>query len=344
MSRRARNIVATGVALALAGLLLAGCGNSKSPNMLDPKGTEARDIASVWWLMFGLAAFVYIVVGGLIIYAVRKGRRRSRAERDANDSVEPDTPRFDDHMVLWGGIVVPLVILFVLAVVTVTTTNALRRPASDALRIDVVGKRWWWAVSYPTTHFVTANDIHLPAGRPIELHLTTADVIHSFWVPQLAGKVDMIPNQDNLLRFVAKTPGTYRGECAEFCGLQHAHMDFVVVVQSQGDYDRWVAEHAQPPVEPASELADEGQVAFDSEACAGCHTIDGTPAQGKVGPNLTDLGERPYLGAGALENTPENLKQWITNAQRSKPGALMPPIQLSSAKASAIVAYLESLQ
>jgi cytochrome c oxidase subunit 2 len=338
-----RRIVATGIALALAGALLAGCGNSKSPDMLSPKGSEAHDIANVWWLMFGLAAAVYLVVGGLIIHSVRKGRLRSRAEGES-DSVEPDTPRFDDRMVLWGGIVVPIIILFVIAVVTVTTTNALRRPASGALRVDVVGERWWWAVTYPSTKFVTANDIHLPAGRPVELHLTTADVIHSFWVPQLAGKLDMIPNQDNVLRFVAKTPGTYRGECAEFCGLQHAHMDFVVVVQSQGDFDRWMTAHESPPLEPASELADEGQTAFNSEPCAGCHTIDGTPAQGKVGPNLTDIGERPYLGAGALENTPDNLKEWITNAQTAKPGALMPPIRLSSAKARAIVAYLESLR
>jgi cytochrome c oxidase subunit 2 len=246
-------------------------------------------------------------------------------------------------MVLWGGVVVPLVILFVLAVVTVRTTNALRRPASDALKIDVVGKRWWWAVTYPSTHFETANYLHLPAGRPIEIHLTSDNVIHSFWVPQLAGKVDTIPGQDNVLRFVAKTPGTYEGECAEFCGIQHAHMDFVVVVQSEGNFDRWMTEHESPPLEPASEQADEGQVAFDSEACAGCHSIAGTPAQGTLGPNLTDIGERPMLGAGALTNTPDNLLKWITNAPAQKPGVLMPRIDLSSAKAHAIVAYLSSL-
>jgi cytochrome c oxidase subunit 2 len=339
VARRAP-IAAAGVALATA--VLAGCGNSRSPNMLDPKGTEAHDIAGVWWLMFGLAAGVYLVVGGLIIHSVRTGRRRARAEGgDGADG--PDSPRFDDHMVLWGGVVVPLVILFVLAVVTVRTTNALRRPAANALSIDVVGKRWWWAVSYPSTHFTTANEIHLPAGRPIEIHLSSDNVIHSFWVPQLAGKVDTIPGQDNVLRFVATKPGTYEGECAEFCGIQHAHMDFYVVVQPEGDFDRWLTEHERPPLEPASELADEGQVAFDSESCAGCHTIDGTPALGTVGPNLTDIGERPTLGAGALTNTPKNMQRWITDAPRQKPGVLMPRIDLSSAKAKAIVAYLESL-
>jgi cytochrome c oxidase subunit II len=313
-----------------------------TPNLLNPKGTEAHDIAGVWWLMFGLAALVYVIVAGFIVHAILKGRRRARAEAD-DGADAPESPTFDDRMITWGGVVVPLLILFVLAVVTVRTTNALRRPASNALRIDVAGERWWWAVTYPSTHFVTADAIHLPAGRPIELHLTSDNVIHSFWVPQLAGKVDTIPGQDNVLRFVATTPGTYEGECAEFCGIQHTHMGFVVVVESEGDFDRWMAEHEKPPLEPASELADEGQVAFNSESCAGCHTIDGTPAQGTLGPNLTDLGARPTLGAGALTNTPENLRKWITDAPSAKPGVLMPRVALSTAKAKAIVAYLESL-
>jgi cytochrome c oxidase subunit II len=325
----------------VATVALAGCGNSTSPNMLDPKGSEAKHIAGVWWLMFGIAAAVYLIVGGLIVHAILRGRRRARAEDATVDG--PDSPRFDDRMITYGGVVVPLIILFVLAVVTVHTTNAVRRPSANALRIDVTGKRWWWAVTYPDTHFTTANEIHLPAGRPIEIHLRTADVIHSFWVPELAGKLDTIPEQTNVLRLSAQKPGTYRGECAEFCGIQHAHMGFVVVVQPEGEFERWLAEHSKPPLEPASELADEGQVAFDTLPCAGCHTIAGTPAQGTVGPALTDLGARPTLGAGAAVNDPAHLERWIRDAPSLKPGVLMPPITMTDAQARAIVAYLESL-
>lgn len=323
-------------------VVFAACGSSRSPSMLDPKGSEAKHIAGVWWLMFGLAAGVYLVVGGLIVHAILRGRRRARSEDATVDG--PDSPRFDDRMIAYGGVVVPLIILFVLAVVTVRTTNALRRPSADALRVDVVGKRWWWEVTYPSTHFTTANAIHLPAGRPIEIRLSSADVIHSFWVPQLAGKVDTIPGQTNVLRFRAQTPGTYEGECAEFCGIQHAHMGFVVVVQPEGDFQRWLAQHEKPPLEPASELADEGQVAFATLPCAGCHTIAGTPAQGTLGPALTDLGARSTLGGGASVNDPAHLERWIRDAPAVKPGVLMPSITMTDAQARAIVAYLESLK
>jgi cytochrome c oxidase subunit 2 len=308
--------------------------------MLDPKGTEARHIAGVWWLMFGIASGVYLIVAGLIVFAIRKGR--AAAAETAPE--EARSPRFDDRMITWGGVVIPVLILLVLAVVTVRTTNALRRPEPNALKIDVVGKRWWWAVTYPSIHFATANEIHIPADRPIEIHLTSDNVIHSFWVPQLAGKVDTIPGQDNVLRFSAQTPGIYEGECAEFCGIQHAHMGFVVIVQSAGDFGRWLAEHTRAPLEPASETADEGEVAFNAQPCAGCHTVAGTQAQGVLGPDLTDFGERPTLGAGAAVNTAANLARWIADAPSMKPGVLMPKITMSSADVRAIVAYLESLK
>jgi len=338
LSRRGAKVVG---AATTAIVVLAGCGTSRSPSTLDPKGSEARDIAGVWWLMFGIAAAVYLVVAGLIVYAIR--RRRAADPPDVTAD-EPALRRFDDRMITWGGVVVPLIILLVLAVVTVRTTNALRKPEPNALRIDVVGKRWWWAVTYPSIHFATANDIHLPAGRPIEIHLTSDNVIHSFWVPQLAGKLDTIPGQDNVLRFRAQAPGTYAGECAEFCGIQHAHMGFTVIVQKAGDFDRWLAQHEKPALEPASELAAEGQVAFNTQPCAGCHTIAGTEAQGILGPDLTDIGERPTLGAGAAVNDPKHLARWIADAPSLKPGVLMPQITMSAADTRAIVAYLQSLE
>jgi cytochrome c oxidase subunit 2 len=247
-------------------------------------------------------------------------------------------------MIVWGGVAVPLIILLVLAVVTVRTTDALRRPERNALRVEVVGKRWWWAVTYPATRFTTANEVHLPAGRPIELDLSSDNVIHSFWVPQLAGKLDTIPGQHNVLRIRASTPGVYEGLCAEFCGIQHAHMSFTVIVQTAGDFDRWLAQHSQPPLEPASELAAQGEVAFNRLPCAGCHTIAGTQANGTLGPDLTDIAARRDLGAGTVTNDPENLARWITNAPSLKPGALMPPITMTGSEVESIVAYLESLK
>jgi cytochrome c oxidase subunit 2 len=174
--------------------------------------------------------------------------------------------------------------------------------------------------------------------------LTSADVVHSFWVPQLAGKVDTIPGQTNTLRFTARAPGAYRGMCAEFCGIQHAHMGFIVRVESAGDFDRWLTQHSRPPLEPASEAAAEGQAVFNAQSCAGCHTIDGSPAPGAIGPNLTDLGERATIGAGTLTNTPSNLAHWIQDAPGVKPGVLMPKLTLSSRDVNAIVTYLESLK
>ena len=337
MSRLRRRAALAGVVV--AGVLLAGCGSGHSPSMLDAKGSESRHIAGLWWLMFAIACGVYAIVAGFITGAVlRKPAVASETDPD------PAGRRFDDRMIVFGGVVAPILVLVVLAVVTVTTTNALRRPESDALHVDVVGKRWWWAVTYPSVHFTTANELRLPAGRPIEIRLTSDNVIHSFWVPQLAGKVDTIPGQTNLLRFVARTPGTYKGECAEFCGVQHTHMGFIVRVQSPGDFDRWLTQHSRPAIEPASEPAAQGEAAFNAQSCAGCHTIAGTPAAGTLGPDLTDIGERETLGAGALTNTPDNLARWITDAPGAKPGVLMPELDLSPRDVQSIVAYLESLK
>jgi cytochrome c oxidase subunit 2 len=174
--------------------------------------------------------------------------------------------------------------------------------------------------------------------------LDSDNVVHSFWVPELAGKVDMIPGQQNVLRFTPRTPGTYIGECAEFCGIEHARMGFVVVVQTETDFERWLTRQQLTPLPPDSESAAAGEVAFSRQACAGCHTIRGTPAQGVVGPDLTNFGNRTTIGARTVENTPGNLAAWIVDAQEMKPGALMPPIELSSRDVNDIVAYLESLK
>jgi cytochrome c oxidase subunit II len=307
---------------------------SASTSAVDTHGSEARHIAGLWWLMFGLAAGVYVVVAGFIIVAALRGRRGTPRRSRISQSV----------FITVGGLLVPTLILLVLAVVTVTTTSALRKPASNPVRIEVTGERWWWAVRYPGREIVTANELHIPSGQPVEVGLQSDNVIHSFWVPELAGKVDTIVGQRNVLRFTAEKPGTYLGVCAEFCGIQHAHMGFRVIVQSPGAFGRWVADHTQPPREPASQLAANGALRFQSLPCAGCHTVRGTQAQGKVGPNLTDFGSRATIGAGTVENNPGNLTRWVQHAQSIKPGALMPNLTLSDNDVRALVAYLESLR
>ena len=321
-------------AMAAAGLTLAACSRT-SPSMLDHRGSEARHIAGVWWLMFGLAAGVYAVVAAFIVVAVVRGRHTPGGRRSA----------WSDNGFIWvGGIVVPVLILALLAVVTVTSTRALRNPESGAVRIHVVGKRWWWAVEYPDDKIVTANEVHVPVGRPVEVSVDSDNVIHSFWVPQLAGKADTIPGQENVLRFRAERAGTYRGACAEYCGLQHAHMDFLVVADSPDAFDRWRTRHQELTATPSSEEQAQGQRVFMREACAGCHTIRGTQAQGTIGPDLTDFGSRSWIGAITVPNTTGFLSGWIANSQSIKPGNLMPPNSLSPSDLTAVVAYLQSLK
>ncbi len=280
--------------VAFAATVVAGCSDAGS--IIDTKGSEADRIASVWWIAFGLAAFVYVAVAGLILFAVTRGRRRGVASR------------LDTNLFIWiGGVVVPMVILAVIAVVTVQSTGALREPSRDELHVDVAGQLWWWGVHYPDSDVDTANEIHLPAGQPVDIRLTSDNVIHSFWVPQLAGKEDAIPGQPNHLRFTPETPGTYRGRCAEYCGIEHGHMGLRVIVETPADFGRWLARRESVPTEPVSDDAAAGATLFTSLPCAGCHTVRGTSATGKVGPDLTDVGSRQTIGADTLLNTPKNL-------------------------------------
>ena len=305
---------------------------SVSPSILDTHGSEAHRLASLWWVMFGLAAAVYAVVAGFIIWSVLRGRRRP-VGRGPTDSA----------WIVGGGVVVPVIILGVLATMTVQATAELRQPQPGAVHVEVTGKRWWWSVTYPDQAVTTANEIHLPVGRQAEIGLSSDNVIHSFWVPQLAGKVDMIPGQHNWLRFTPTRTGVYRGACAEFCGIQHANMAFIVVVQTQADFGAWMARHEHAPSAPDGDAVARGELVFMREPCAGCHTIRGTQASGTIGPDLTDVGGRQQLAAGTIPNTPSNLAGWISNAQSVKPGVLMPPIALSTQDIQDLVAYLESL-
>ena len=316
-------------------LALVACSTKQSPAITDPKSTEAHTISGTWWLMCGLASAVYLVVGGLIVVALFRGRRKGG----------PTPFRIRDNtFIVVGGLIIPAAILLVLGAQVVHASNNLRQPEKNPLHIEVVGKRWWWAVSYPDQGITTANEVHIPVGRPIEIGLDSDNVIHSFWVPQLGGKVDLIPGQHNIWRLKATKSGTFRGECAEFCGLQHARMNFLVVAQPAATFDQWLVRHQLPPSGPDNQLAATGQMIFMREPCSGCHTIRGTTADGTIGPDLTDVGSRLALGANTIPNTDGYLSGWIVDSQSIKPGNLMPPIPMSSSDLQAVVAYLRSLK
>ena len=328
-----RRMAQLGAAVAVClSLVLTACGEG-SHTITSPHGSEARRIAGLWWLMFSMAAGVYVIVAGFIVFAIVRGRRRSASESRVAEST----------FIWWGGVIIPVVILGVLAVATVSAASELRKPSATPLRVEVVGKRWWWEVTYPDSGVVTANEIHLPAGRPVEIGLDSDNVIHSFWVPELAGKEDTIPGQHNTLRFTPNTVGTYRGQCAEYCGLEHGLMAFLVVVDPPDQFDRWIARRNIPAALPTDERAARGELVFMRESCAGCHTVKGTQATGKVGPDLSDFGSRKWIGSVTVPNNTANLSAWIANAQTIKPGALMPPIALDARDLSDVVAYLQSL-
>jgi cytochrome c oxidase subunit 2 len=361
-TRRPRWPAAYRVAL-LAGASLALGACASSPSMLDPHAPQARTIARVWWFMLIVAAVVYVVVTGLVVMAILRRRRQddeeavetgtARAlgmgpEQEAALSEDRRDPlgsgrRHDRHFLLLGGIVVPTLILIVLGVVTVVSTNSLQAKAAE-LHIDVVGEDWWWRIAYPDDSVETANEIHVPVGQRVDIQLTSDNVIHSLWVPQLNGKADVIPGQVNHLQFTAETAGSYRGQCAEFCGIEHAEMAFVVVAQSPADFTAWLAANRAPATAPTSPDAVTGAQILTTGPCAGCHTVKGTSAVGTLGPDLTHVASRSSLAAGTVPNTPAGLTGWLTHTQDLKPGAKMPQLDLTADQVQALVAYLETLR
>ena len=282
-------------------------------------------------LLVGAAVVVFVVVAGLIVWS------SLRSPRDNPGGLG------DTSFISIGGIAIPAVILVAVGALAVIFTADLRpaESADDAVRIEVTGHRWWWEISYPDLGIVTANDLHVPVDRPVELTLTSGDVIHSFWVPQLAGKQDAIPGTVNRLEIRADEPGDYTGVCAEFCGIQHAHMGFMVVADDASDFAAWTDDQTSV-TEPTDPLVAQGADVFAANPCGGCHTVRGSDAIGVVGPDLTELGDRLTLAGGALDNTPDDLREWITETQHVKPGALMQSFPMSDDDVDALVAYLEA--
>jgi cytochrome c oxidase subunit II len=322
--------------------LLAGVPEQVT-NIFKPHSTPGESIYQISLLTLAICGAIFLIVSGLLFYIIIRFRSRPNDEQSEPPQI------YGSNQIELAWTVLPILIVFVLILVTARTIsdvqNATHPP--DSLKVTVVGHQWWWEIRYPDLGIVTANELHVPVSDPDRprrtvLKLQSADVAHSYWVPQLSGKVDLIPNRDNYMWFDPRETGVYLGNCAEYCGTQHARMLIRVIVQRQEEFDRWVAEQQKPAVEDPQVTA--GRKVFFSTSCVNCHTIRGTVAEGRFGPDLTHLMSRETLGAGAVKNTPELLRAWVSDPQRIKEGCLMPDMQLSQQELDQIVAYLLTLK
>jgi cytochrome c oxidase subunit 2 len=343
-------LLAVGWVLAV---LLAGCGGDLA---LNHDSSASRDISNLWLILLIGSTVIFAIVVVLLFGALR---RRRRGGGDDPDRTEGRGVR---GFVVVAGIVVPTVILaavFALTVVSLPKTSppavpvALGGDASLAAEaparqgdvvIEVVARQWFWDVRYPAAGVRTANEIHIPVGRRALIRLRSGDVVHSLWVPELNRKVDAIPGHTNTVVFDASRPGVFEGRCAEFCGLQHAHMRLYVVAQSEDDFAAWLAQEGEPAPDPETPELERGQQLFLSSACVYCHTIAGTNATGTVGPDLTHVASRLSLGAGTIPNARGYLAGWILDPQHLKPGNKMPGTDFDGADLQALLDYLETLR
>ena len=321
-------------ALAIA-LGLGGCAWDGPMTTLIPRSDVARSILHVYgiitWLSVGIALVVAVALAWILIRFRARPAAPLPAQTRGHSALE----------IAWT--IAPALILLAIAIPTIQVIfRTQAAPAASALQITVLGRQWWWEFRYPTLDVVTANELHVPAGQPVALTLDGADVIHSFWVPQLGGKRDVVPGRVNRLTFTAETPGEYRGQCAEFCGVSHANMGMRVIVDAPDAFQRWVAAQKATPAEPTG-LAAEGKAIYARSACVGCHTIRGV-SSGILGPDLTTFGSRRTLAAGILPNTAGSLAAWLKNPPALKPAAKMPALGLTDDQARAVAAYLLSLK
>jgi cytochrome c oxidase subunit 2 len=312
---------------------------------LAPAGPQAATIANHAWFLIGITTVVGLIVLAAIAWAMLRGHRRATG---------PDGPRpagADQPLLRAIGyaIAATVAILFVILGSSMWTGRLVASLRDqDPLVITISGHQFWWEVRYedriPSRGVAGANELHIPVGRRVALYLTSRDVVHSFWAPQLHGKRDLIPGYMNTLWIQADRAGVFQGQCAEFCGRQHAHMALMVIAHPENEFENWLESQRQPPAEPATEAQRRGRDVFLRERCSACHTIQGTGANGLVGPDLTRMGSRTTLGAGTLPNSPEMVARWISDPQRDKPGNQMPPTPLSPADLADLVAYLGALR
>lgn len=302
----------------------------------DARSPQARAIADLFTWNLAIAGAIFVLVTGLVVYiAIRYRARPGQGE---------PPPVFGNRTLEIVWTLAPAAILLVVAFFTVATMRAADPPAEgQPPDLIVTGMQWWWRVEYPQSGVVTANEIHIPAGRRLLVRLQSGDVIHDFWVPQLGPKRDMNPGSANQLWIEADAPGTYLGGCSEYCGAEHAWMLIRVIAQPPAEFDAWLRAQAQPAPAPAGDAARGAQV-FQQQTCVNCHAIAGTSASARVGPDLTHLASRETIGAGRVANTPDNLARWVADPHALKPGVLMPGFQLSPDDLRALIAYLETLK
>jgi cytochrome c oxidase subunit II len=305
---------------------------------LDTAGPFAEHIADLFWVFVAVAVVVYLMVIGFLVHALRRRRRQGEAPRDTATALRA----------IGVAVVVTAVTLAGLAFGDFFAGRALARPPGDAMRVQITAHQWWWEIEYldaqPSLRIRTANELHIPVGRPVALELISDDVIHSFWVPALNGKRDLIPGYANNLQIQASRPGVYAGKCAEFCGFQHANMSMTVHAQPPADFATWQAAQRRPAPEPPDEVAARGRDIFLNSTCAQCHAVLGTDASANLGPDLTHVGSRKTIAAGTLPNNPQALASWIRNPPAFKPGTRMPASQLSGDEIAAVVTWLGSLR
>lgn len=327
-------------------LITAACSGPQAQSAMRPASETAQQLQDLFEGIFWWAVAVFAIVEGALLLTVLRFRS-GRGEAVA----QPPKHVHGNTLVELAWTLAPAVVLVMIAVPTITTIWVVDRPTTDpdALVIEVVGHQWWWEFRYPEFDIVTANELHLPVGRTIDLRLTSADVIHSFWIPQLAGKRDVVPGHENTLWFAADSVGTYIGQCAEFCGLSHALMKLEAVVDEPEAFAAWVRTQSAPAPaldeqDPLAALVDQGREALMRTGCIACHRIDGTAAQGVLGPDLSHVGSRRTIAAGILANTSENMERWLRDPPAVKPGSLMPNLQLADDDVRSLTAYLLSLR
>jgi cytochrome c oxidase subunit 2 len=313
-------------------------------SIFAPETTPAQSIYDVSMFVLGITGLIFVVVGGLLVFALLKFRVR----RGDNADREP-AQVYGSNQIELAWTVIPILIVVVLFLATARVIHAVQDAAkpANALDVTVIGHQFWWEFRYPALGIVTANELHIPVSdpahpRPTFLKLLSADTDHSFWIPQLGGKTDLIPNHPNTMWMDPRRTGVFLGQCAQYCGTQHGKMLLSVTVDSEQDFDAWVRGQQERATEDQTVLA--GKRIFETTACVNCHAVKGTIANGRYGPDLTHLMSRKTLASGAVANTTDNLRVWIENPEAIKPGSLMPAMKLNGADLDALVRYMETLQ
>jgi len=317
-------------------------GQSASPlsptSIFAPASTPAQTIFDLSMMVIALVVAIFVIVGGLIAYSVVKFRKRR------NDDGREPAQVYGSQQVELAWTIIPVITVLVLFLATARAVLAVQGASKpkDAVEVTVVGHQFWWEYQYPGKKVVTANELHVPVGEKTFLKLLSADTDHSFWVPRLGGKTDLVPNHPNQMWIEPRETGLFLGQCAQYCGTQHGMMLLRIYVDSRTDFDRWLKEQAT--LARADDAFAEGRKIFEQTACINCHAVAGTAANGRFGPDLTHLMSRETLGAGVVRNTPENLRRWIRRPDDFKPGSLMPPMGLTEQQLDAVTTYLASLR